>query len=110
MTIKDHIKENIIEINFNEIQLQRINLEPGDTLLVKLVGDNMMNLPEDKIKELNHLLVETFDKNPIIILKVPKDNQIEFQAIIQAPTESACGSQSYCADCSCGKKEAAESK
>lgn len=87
-------------VKFDVAQLQTINLQPGDVLAVKLIGDDF---DVDTMASLRDSLTQVFTKNKVMIFTMPKDSDIQFAAIKETPA-------SYCSDCSCGKKEAANAE
>lgn len=75
-------------------ELKIINLQQGDVLSVKLVGDDFdANIMEN----LRYHLNQVFTRNKVMVFTMPTGSDIIFEAITQ-PT-------SYCDNCNCGKKE-----
>lgn len=93
------------EIKFNEVEISKINLKPGDVLSVKLCGEEF---DEDHLQDLNNAMQQRFPDNKIMIFLLPPEHDIKME-IIAAETKDCSQPTSYCNDCSCGKKEMFES-
>lgn len=87
------------EIKFDVVELQKINLKHGDVLSVKLVSNEF---DDNTMLSLREHLQSVFPDNKIMIFTMPKGSDIVFEAVTKNPVN-------YCADCTCGKKEANES-
>ena len=90
------------EITISEIKT--VNLSPGDTLMVKITGEHVTN---SDMVSLRSKLQEVFPNNKVFIFLPAEDGDVVFEKIVQEPVESPCSTTNYCADCNCGKKEAA---
>ena len=93
-------------MTLNEVEVAKLNLDSSDTLIVTFKGSkeemNGLNLLSD-------LLSETFNKNRVVVLGLGLNDEVKFH-VVKEVVQSSCGTQSYCQNCSCGKKEQAESK
>lgn len=93
-----------MELSLKEVEFVKVNLGPGDTLILKLRGEEWLNNPEQAMR-----LKEGFDKlfpdNPVVVLTMPNNHDVELSAINENSENKACNTQNYCADCNCGKKE-----
>ena len=94
------------ELKFSEVELQKVNLVPGDTLIVKLKGDVFM---DGDLNTLKTQLDKTFKGNKVVVFMVPNDNDITLEVVSQPEVSDCSKPSSYCSDCSCGKKAIAES-
>jgi len=89
-----------MEITLNQIDVTKINLLPGDFLMVTIKAD----LSDWTI--LDHLskqFQESFPNNRVIILGCGPQEKIEYSVV--SDTSSKGASLGYCVDCDCGKKE-----
>lgn len=92
------------DLKFDVVELQKIKLEPGDVLSVKLIGDDMG--PED-MDSLRAFLNQVFKDNKVLLFTMPRKSDIVFEAIQQPQAAEGCSTTNYCNDCNCGKKEQA---
>lgn len=86
------------DIKINEIEVTKLNLQPGDTLAVTIKSDDL----DEHI--LNHLKAQfkiAFPDNRVLLFGLGSKDDIKFTAISEATPQVA----SYCVDCDCGKKE-----
>lgn len=81
----------------------KLNLQPGETLLLKLKGDEFVSNYE-QTQYLKEYLEGLFPQNEILIMAIAANHDVELQ-VIKENKELACNTQSYCVDCNCGKKE-----
>lgn len=96
-------------MNFTLVELQRIKLEPGEVLTVKLYGDDY---EQEEVATLKEHLKTIFPNNVVAMFVLPNGNDIQMEAVkgseIKENTELGCSTDKFCVNCSCGKKEAAE--
>jgi len=88
-------EENKSEIALVEVVATKINLAPGDTLMVTLKHDDV------EFEELQYLkkgFEREFPNNKIFLFNVGIDGDLKF-------TVASKEEVSYCSDCSCGKKK-----
>lgn len=92
------------DLRFVEAEVVKLNLKPTDTLVVKLKGDEFT--PEVMQSLQDHFSL-AFKNNPVKVLlfNLPDNHDMKFEVVSE---EKSCNTGSYCSDCSCGKKEAAE--
>lgn len=83
------------EIKLDIVELQKINLKPGDVLSAKLVGNDF---DQETTESLSRHLKSIFPDNKIMVFTMPVGSDIVFEAVTKEPV-------SYCSDCTCGKKE-----
>ena len=105
------LKEKTMEIKLNQIDVQKLNLQDGDVLMVKMKGDDFCSV--EILNSLKNELQLIFPNNRVSVLCMPSDHDIAFDVVAsQKETASACGPgpANYCNDCGCGKKEAYERK
>ena len=95
-----------MEITIKEVEVAKLNLAPGDVLVVTVKSDD---IDEIVIGQLGKSFSEAFPNNQVALFGTGADNVMKF-SVITALKESGCGTQNYCKDCSCGKKEQAEGK
>ena len=106
---------NEIKANLLEVEINKINLKPGDVLLAKVKGPDFKD--EEVCEALKESLKSVFPNNRIGVLFL-EENQIDFSLIssetaqelekLSKPQENTCNTTNYCDNCSCGKKELAE--
>lgn len=95
-----------MEITIKEVEVAKLNLLPGDVLFVTIKSDE---IEKTMLDELGKNFSKVFPNNQVSLLGMSSDDEVKF-SVITALQESGCGTQSYCTDCSCGKKEQAEGK
>lgn len=91
--------ERHIELILKEVQVQKLNLQPGEVLVVQLKGDDFTEYDAASLRMGFESLIPN---NKVAILTVPE------QASIELTTLEGSKYPSYCGDCGCGKKEVAE--
>jgi len=91
------------EIKFNEVDVQKLNLQPGEVLVVKVRSDK---IDAASISHLSTGLKDIFKNNKVVVLAVGEEGSIDLTVAKQAEYPEV----SYCQDCSCGKKAAYENK
>lgn len=95
-----------MELKLNEVEVTKLNLQPGETLVVTVKSEDMsMYDMDDMAKGFRKL----FPNNKVAVLNVGTTNEVVMTVVKDLAAES-CGStpSSFCGDCSCGKKEAYE--
>lgn len=86
-----------VEIVFNTVELQKINLSPGDVLSAKLIGDEF---DVETMESLKSHLTQVFPDNKIMVFAMTKNSDIVLEVVKKQ--------SGYCSDCTCGKKESVE--
>lgn len=89
------------EIKLNEVEVQKLNMQPGEVLVVKIRSDE---ITQHDIEQLSYGLKKIFTNNKIIVLSVNESGSID----LTIAKESEYPQVNYCTDCSCGKKAAYE--
>lgn len=92
-----------MEITLKEVEAVRLNLQPGDTLAITIKSDD---LDEETIGSLRDNLKEALPGIKVALFGIGLDGDIKFSVIKEESI--GCGTQSYCIDCNCGKKEMSE--
>lgn len=103
------------EVRFNELDVQRLNLQPGELLVVTIKSDEVS---QESMYELRKGLEKYFPNNKILVLGHAVSDNIaltvakDMSYSEEKPQVSGCGPTpaDYCSSCSCGKKEAFERK
>lgn len=90
-----------MEIKLNEVDVQKLNLQSGEVLVVKVKSDQMH---ADAMQSLSKGLRGVFPNNKVVVLSVENDGSID----LTVAKESEYPSTNFCNDCSCGKKQAYE--
>lgn len=97
-----------VEILIKVAEVMKITPQPGDVLFFKFKGDEFYSADVNAIgKELRTL----FPANKVVVMALPDNHDVELTTIENQDkvVESDCSKPaSYCADCSCGKKERIE--
>jgi hypothetical protein len=97
-----------LEITIREAEVMKIAPEPGDVLFFKFKGDHFYTEDVNKLgKELRAL----FPANKVVVMALPDNHDVELTMVANQDkvVEKDCSKPtSYCADCSCGKKERIE--
>jgi hypothetical protein len=91
-----------MEININEVQVQKLNLQPGETLVVTVKSDD---INEDLIDGLKRGFGNAFPSNRVIVMGMSTADEVKFSAIKEINEISSCVNSNFCADCNCGKKQ-----
>lgn len=100
-----------MELKITEAEVQKLNLQAGEILIVKIrsdeINDASMNALRSGFKAL-------LPNNKVVVMGVGSEGSIDLTAVqpSEYPVEESCGPgpANYCNSCSCGKKEAFESK
>lgn len=93
---------NPIELSIKEIEVAKLNLQPGDTLAVTIKSDG---LDEYILQALKDNFKIAFPNNRVLLFGVGENDDIKFTAISEIKENNACSPTQYCVDCNCGKKE-----
>lgn len=89
-----------MEIILKEVEVTKLNLQPGDVLTVTVKTDSY---GEDNLSSFKDGLKKFFPNNPIAIIALSSNDEVLFSVTSQPQSN-------YCTDCNCGKKEQAESQ
>ncbi len=81
------------EVTLKEVEVNKINLSPGDTLVVKLKGEQFS---ESDVYDLQETLKTRFSENKVLVLCFREDSDIVLETI-------KASDSSVCSDCTCGK-------
>jgi len=105
-------------IKFQEAEVTKLNLQPGDVLAVKVYADD---ITPEHLKALKAQLQALFPGNKIMLFAMPIGSKIEMDVLDTRPANplavpagvpavnlSCAEPTSYCNDCACGKKERIE--
>lgn len=85
------------EIKLNEVDVQRLNLQPGEVLIVKIRSDE---IDDSSIGALSRHLKTIFTNNKIVVLGVGSEGSIDLTTAKEAEYPQV----NFCSDCACGKK------
>lgn len=92
-----------LEISIKEVEVTKLNLQTDDVLMVTVKNNE---ITQSNLESLRNGLRSIFPKNEVMVLCLSNDDEVRFTVTKQV--QSSCGTQSYCSDCNCGKKEQAE--
>lgn len=105
------VKEPEGRLLIKEVEVTKLNLQPGDVLAVKVFADD---INAHDLAGLRTQLQTLFKNNKIMLFALPSNGRIEMDVLdtkLPRSTEPAspCAEpMSYCNDCGCGKKERIE--
>jgi hypothetical protein len=89
------------EIKLNEVEVQRLNLQPKEVLVVKVKSDDISN---QDLEALTNGLRGVFTNNKVVVLATGSDGAID----LTIAKETEYPEVNFCSDCACGKKAAYE--
>lgn len=96
------------DYEFTEVEVQKINLQPGDTLMVTIKNNY---IDPDAMRSLNSEFKKRFPNNQVFVFGMDIDGDVKLAVVsqpeIKVETPVNLG---YCTNCDCGKKDAAEGK
>lgn len=90
-----------MELKINEVDVQKLNLQPDEVLVVKVRSDEIQ---QSDIQHLSDGLKKIFSNNRVVVLAVGSEGSID----LTIAKQSEYPETNYCSDCSCGKKAAYE--
>lgn len=93
-----------MELSLKEVEVQKLNLRPGDSLVVTVRSENV---DEFDVQMLAEGFRKRFPGNQIIVLTVGTQDSIGL-SVVKAPLIGCASPTSYCNDCNCGKREQIE--
>jgi hypothetical protein len=96
-----------MELSLKEVEVTKLNLQPGDTLVVVVKSDR---IDEMDGRELGKGFKQKFPDNEVVVLGVFENEDVKFQILAQKPVDLSCANSpvGYCSDCNCGKREQIE--
>lgn len=94
-----------MEISFKEVDVAKLNLQPGDTLTVTIKSNDV---DYNKLGRFRENIQDFFPNNPVLIFSVSENEEVRFS--ITGQVAQGCSTTSHCTDCNCGKKEQVESQ
>jgi hypothetical protein len=94
-----------MEITFKEVEVTKLNLQPGEILVATIKSDDV---DMASLTTLRGQIQMAFPNNKVFLFGISLDDEVRFS--IMKDSTPSCGTQSYCADCNCGKKEQMEGK
>jgi hypothetical protein len=95
-------------MEIKEIITQKITLEPGEVLVVTLKIDD--DIEYAQMRELGDNLRSIFPDNKVVVFRVGSDQDIQLTTVKDSSYNDCSKPDSYCQDCSCGKKERAQNE
>ena len=86
-----------MELKINEVDVQKLNLQPGEVLVVKVKSDQVS---ADDIQSLCEGLKEFFPNNKVVVLAVEEGGDINLTTI-----KDSCNiDTNCCGECNCKTK------
>lgn len=94
---------NMEDVKFAFAELTRLNLEPGEVLIIKIKSKEFY---EESFSYFQREFQKAFPKNKVSVIYIGESEEITFQTI---KSMSKCDEESigYCNNCNCGKREMA---
>lgn len=93
------------ETKFTEVELNRIELNPGEVLIATVTSDE---LDGQSMSSLAEMLRGVFPNNKVIVMGTGSEGKINFtvakDALVSDNKENT-ESDAACSDCSCGKNK-----
>ena len=89
-----------MQFGFDVVEVQRVNLGPGDVLMVTVKNDD---LSQESVDALRFQLQTVFPDNKVFVFAMGTNDDAKISVVSQSEV-------SYCSDCNCGKKEQATSE
>ena len=83
------------ELKINEIEVQKLNLQPNDVLMVTV---QHKDADEESLIALKNTLLGIFPNNKIMLFSLASEGYVKFSVVGQTQ-------KNYCDDCDCGKKQ-----
>lgn len=105
------LNEELMELKFNEVEVQKLGMKPGEVLIVKIRSDE---LTQAAMASLRSGFANLLPNNRVVVLGVDNAGSIDLTIASseEYPEEVKpkvdCSTINYCDGCSCGKKEAYE--
>jgi len=90
-----------MEIKLNEVEVQKLNLQPGEVLVIKVKSDE---LTEASMNALRNGFRGLFPNNKVVVLGSASYDTID----LTVAKGSEYPETNFCSDCNCGKKAAYE--
>lgn len=102
----DEVKK--VEFTLVEYDVQKLNMQPGDTLVVKARGDELA----DQTESLGEAIRKVFPNNRVMVFFLPGNSDLDMEILStslgrEEKQVNSCNSTNYCVDCNCGKKASA---
>jgi hypothetical protein len=95
-----------MQFGFDVVEVSRVNLQPGDVLMVTVKNDD---LSQESVDGLRKQLQYVFPANKVFVFAMGTSDDINLSIVSEAvgkPVDCA-DPVSYCSNCNCGKKESA---
>lgn len=92
-----------MEITFKEVEVQKLNLQPGEVLIVQLRGEEFTN-SEPEMDTLKRGFQGVFPNNRIILLAMPADHNIDLTVASESEYPTCDG----CTECHCDNEQETE--
>ena len=94
-----------IQITLKEVEVQKLDLQPGQSLMVTVKHEDV---DQTSLEQLKNLLSSSFPNNQVMVFGMGSAGEITF-AVVNDPVASQ-PNVGYCGVCSCGKKERVEAE
>ena len=87
-----------MEIKLNEIEVQKLNLQPGEVLIVKVKSDEITMA---SLEGLSEGIKSYFPNNKVAVLAIGENGAIDLTVVKESGNVESCAT--VCANCNCGK-------
>jgi hypothetical protein len=93
-----------MEITIKEVEVHKLQVEPGDVVVVNVKSDDLNEFVMSHLKEQFEILLQPYGAK-VAILGMGEKDDLKIDVISENRDNKNI---SYCSDCNCGKKEAYE--
>jgi hypothetical protein len=95
-------EQTAIRIHLKDVEVQKLNLQPGDTLAVTIKSDDV---DADILNGLREAFRQAMPGVKVLLFGVGLHDELKFSVLSENKENNSCATGQFCADCSCGKKE-----
>lgn len=92
-----------MEITLKQVEVNKLSLEPGDILVVKIKSDFVDTKDSAQIKRQFETILEGYETQ-VVVFNMSLTDEVSFDIL----RENKDNKDISCSDCSCGKKESCE--
>jgi hypothetical protein len=86
-----------MEINIKEVEVQKLNIQPGEVLVISI---KTISLEEEDLADIKRSFEQLFPNNKVVIFSMTKNSKVEFTTI---KDETANLNSGCCGDCECSE-------
>jgi septin family protein len=93
------------DYELTEIEVHKLNLQPGETLMVTIKSDYV---EQQQLQPFKDEFRRVFPNNEIFIFGMDSDSEIKFVVVNQSEKSVDSSPKMHCNNCNCEKKEIAQ--